>query len=49
MKFIKILPVRFYREQSGNEPVRKWLRELSDEDRHAILKLYKKIGLQDHH
>lgn len=36
MEFIKILPVRFYQEQSGNEPVRKWLRELSKEDRQII-------------
>ncbi|MBI2344620.1 type II toxin-antitoxin system RelE/ParE family toxin, partial [Candidatus Dependentiae bacterium] len=36
MEFIKVLPVRFYKEASGNEPVRKWLFELSDEDRKII-------------
>jgi phage-related protein len=33
---IKIIPVSFYEEESGNEPVRKWLRELSKEDRKII-------------
>lgn len=36
MEFIKIIPVCFYREESGREPVRVWLRELSDEDRKII-------------
>jgi Phage-related protein len=36
MEFIKIIPVSFYREESGNEPVREWLRELSDKDRRII-------------
>lgn len=36
MEFIKIIPVNFYRELSGNEPVREWLRSLSNEDRKKI-------------
>ncbi|OGB86035.1 hypothetical protein A3J41_00265 [candidate division TM6 bacterium RIFCSPHIGHO2_12_FULL_38_8] len=36
MKVIKILPVRFYQEESGAIPVLKWLRELSKEDRKII-------------
>ena len=36
MEFVKILPVRFYRELSGGEPVRKWLYELSSDDRKII-------------
>jgi phage-related protein len=30
------LPAYFYRLDSGNEPVREWLRELEPEDRKAI-------------
>ncbi len=36
MKFIKIIPVQFYQEESGNEPVREWLRKLSAKDRKII-------------
>lgn len=36
MEFIKIIPVRFYREESGNEPVRNWLRKLSIKDKKNI-------------
>jgi phage-related protein len=31
-----VLKVRFYATASGSEPVRKWLRELKDEDRKII-------------
>ena len=30
------VPVRFYRSDTGREPVREWLRELVDGDRRAI-------------
>jgi phage-related protein len=30
------VPVRFYRSNSGKEPVREWLRGLDNGDRHAI-------------
>lgn len=30
------VPVRFYRSETGNEPVREWLRSLDDVDRRAI-------------
>jgi len=30
------VPVRFYRSETGKEPVREWLRGLSSEDRRAI-------------
>ena len=30
------VPVRFYRSDTGREPVREWLRELEDGDRRAI-------------
>jgi phage-related protein len=33
---IKIIPVYFYQDDSGNEPVREWLKELSDDDRKII-------------
>lgn len=36
MILIKRIPVRFYKETSGNEPVRKWLFELNDDDRKII-------------
>lgn len=36
MEFIKTISVRFYREDSGNEPVRDWLRKLSDKDKKII-------------
>ena len=36
MEFIKIIPVHFYQELSGNEPVREWLRKLSIKDRKII-------------
>jgi phage-related protein len=33
---LKRLPARFYRTDSGREPVREWLKELSLEDRKVI-------------
>lgn len=36
MKIIKILHVVFFQEESGNEPVRKWLRTLTIQDRKTI-------------
>lgn len=36
MEFIKAIPVRFYQEDSGNEPVREWLNELSKNDKRVI-------------
>jgi len=33
---LKRLPARFYRSDSGREPVREWLKELSLEDRKVI-------------
>jgi phage-related protein len=30
------VPVRFYRSETGREPVREWLRNLDDGDRHTI-------------
>jgi phage-related protein len=36
MEFIKTIPVRFYQEDLGNEPVREWLRELSTKDKKII-------------
>ena len=36
MDFIKTIPVRFYQEDSGNEPVREWLRELPNKDKKII-------------
>jgi phage-related protein len=32
----KRLPARFYRSDAGREPVREWLKALSDEDRRII-------------
>ncbi len=36
MEFIKTIPVRFYKDNSGSEPVREWLRELSTKDKKII-------------
>lgn len=36
MEFIKRIPVYFYQEASGSEPVKKWLKELSADDRKII-------------
>ena len=36
MEFIKTIPVSFYQENSGNEPVREWLRELPTKDKKII-------------
>lgn len=36
MDFLKAIPVYFFKEDSGNEPVRKWLSELSNKDRKII-------------
>ena len=33
---MKRLPARFYRSESGHEPVRQWLKSLEPEDRKAI-------------
>ena len=35
-RFTKRLPARFYRNPSGREPVREWLRELTGDDRKII-------------
>jgi len=34
--FVKILPSHFFQSESGREPVRDWLLELSQEDRKAV-------------
>ena len=36
VEIIKFIPVIFYKETSGSEPVRKWLWELEKEDRKTI-------------
>ena len=36
MESIKTIPVYFYKEMSGNEPVKEWLKELSAADRKII-------------
>ena len=36
MKIIKTIPVRFYKANSGNEPVREWLHGLSIKDKKII-------------
>lgn len=36
MEFLKTIPVYFFKETSGNEPVRQWLSELSSRDRKSI-------------
>ena len=36
MEFVKELPISFFREDSGNEPVRKWLFTLTQEERRLI-------------
>ena len=36
VEFIKSIPVHFYQETSGAEPVRNWLHELSGKDRKII-------------
>lgn len=36
MEIIKIIPVVFYKESSGREPVREWLLELEKDDRKTI-------------
>jgi len=36
VEFIQAIPVCFYQEDSGNEPVRNWLHELSSKDRKII-------------
>jgi phage-related protein len=33
---LKRLPARFYRSESGSEPVREWLKDLEPEDRRVI-------------
>ncbi len=42
MKFIKIIPASFYQDESGNEPVRKRLRELSVKDQINVRGNYEK-------
>ena len=42
---IKRIPVRFYREASGNEPVRLWLKSLDPESRKIIGKDLKKVQM----
>ena len=36
MEFVKIIPVRFFKEDSGKEPVREWLQQLTQADRKII-------------
>ena len=36
MESIKTIPVYFFKEESGNEPVKKWLYDLGSEDRKII-------------
>lgn len=36
MSNLKRLPARFFRQESGKEPVREWLLELDEEDRKAV-------------
>ena len=36
MESLKRLPARFYRSDSGREPVREWLKRLKQEDRKVI-------------
>lgn len=36
MEIIKIIPVNFYKEKSGKEPVREWLWELEKDERKTI-------------
>lgn len=36
MEIIKIIPVVFYKEASGKEPVKEWLKELEKDDRKTI-------------
>lgn len=36
MEIIKMIPVSFYKEVSGREPVKEWLRELEKDDRKTI-------------
>lgn len=36
MKIIKSIPVFFFREDSGKEPVREWLQSLEQKDRYTI-------------
>lgn len=45
MKFIKIIPIYFYKEVSGNEPVRKWLKELSVQERKIIGKDIRRVQI----
>ncbi len=33
---LKKIPLRFYKNVNGNEPVRDWLKELPELERHAI-------------
>lgn len=35
-KALKRLPARFYRSDSGREPVREWLKSLDEPDRRII-------------
>ena len=37
--------VRFFRTDSGNEPVRKWLKSLAPEDRRVSVQIYKHLNL----
>lgn len=36
MELVKVIPLKFYQEESGREPVRRWLHDLSREDRIII-------------
>lgn len=41
----KKLPARFYETPSGNKPVREWILELPDDDRHIVGKDIQKVEL----
>ena len=40
---VKKLPARFYRQTSGNEPVREWLKRLTPDERRVIGKDIQKV------
>lgn len=43
MSFIKKLPARFYRNANGHEPVREWLKRLTQNERQVIGKDIQKV------
>jgi hypothetical protein len=40
---VKKLPARFYRQTTGNEPVRKWLKRLTPDERRVMGKDIQKV------